>query len=138
MDVTWEKSDLRNWLNNDFINSAFSSEEQSRIVETQNTNPDNNGTKGGSDTRDKVFLLSIDEANKYFGSPEARQVEPSKAAGAKAYANDANKSRWWLRSPGSSSVYAAYVPSNGSVNTGGSDVNKSDYVVRPALWINLQ
>ena len=55
-------------MNETFLEKAFGKEEQSRIVEVTNTNPDNKryGTRGGRETKDKVFALSIDEANKYF------------------------------------------------------------------------
>ena len=42
---------------------------------------------------------------------------------------------WWLRSPGGNSSRAATVSSYGRVNTLGSLVNYTTYVVRPALRI---
>ncbi len=62
--VTWENCSLRGWLNGDFRNAAFSAEEQQQIVTTHLTNPDNsfNGTAGGHDTDDDVFLLSLEDA----------------------------------------------------------------------------
>ena len=66
--VTWENSTIRAWLNNDFYNSAFTSKEQSAIAKSQIINPNNPtwGTNGGNPTTDSVFLLSIQEAEKYF------------------------------------------------------------------------
>ena len=62
--VTWETCSLRAWLNSDFMDAAFSADEKQRIVTTHLTNPDNafNGTSGGNDTDDNVFLLSLDDA----------------------------------------------------------------------------
>ena len=69
---TWKSSPLRSWLNDDFY-SGFSSQEKSRIVETNVMNNDNPwyGTDGGPDTVDNVFLLSIEEVVSYFGDSGA-------------------------------------------------------------------
>ena len=67
-DVTWETCSLRAWLNDDFYNSAFDAEEQSHILSTVISNPDNEyiSVPGGNDTEDKLFLLSVDELLKYY------------------------------------------------------------------------
>ena len=44
--------------------------------------------------------------------------------------------RWWLRSPGLKSIYAAFVYYDGSVNNYGDFVDLDTYAVRPALIIN--
>ena len=66
--MTWAESDIRSWLNDDFLNMAFSKNEQKSILLSEIRNPDNEefGTDGGMRTEDKVFLLSIDEYNQYF------------------------------------------------------------------------
>lgn len=66
--VTWENCALRDFLNNDFYNTAFDPTEQSRIIPVTNSNPDNatTSTPGGNDTQDKVFLLSMEEVMQYF------------------------------------------------------------------------
>lgn len=68
-EITWETCTLRGYLNGKFYNS-FSEEDKARIIETTIKNPDNlwYGTIGGNDTRDKIFLLSIEEADRYFGN----------------------------------------------------------------------
>ncbi len=120
--VTWESSDLRVWLNNPFYNKSFDESEQEQIVTVTNSNPDNPsfGTDGGNDTEDKVFLLSIDEAESLFADDQARDVG----------------SNYWLRSPGSDGHYAAYVRESGKVTNGGFDCNDHNIGVRPALWIS--
>lgn len=67
-DITWEECTLRSWLNGTFYNAAFSVEEQAAVVNTNVVNADNPyyGTKGGRDTMDKVWLLSLGEVEKYF------------------------------------------------------------------------
>ena len=67
--TTWENSQLRTWLNNDFLNGAFSASERSNIplVTLENKNNSVYNTSGGSETDDYVFCLSVEEAEKYFG-----------------------------------------------------------------------
>jgi hypothetical protein len=57
--ATWEKCELREYLNGDFLDSFGT--DRSRIAQVENANPDNQwyGTNGGGSTKDKVFLLSL-------------------------------------------------------------------------------
>ncbi len=68
IDITWEKSSIRYWLNEDFYYDAFDADEQRGIVKVKLSNPYNAcwGTKGGKDTEDHVFLLSAEELQKYY------------------------------------------------------------------------
>ena len=115
-DITWEDCTLRNWLNSEFYNAAFSAEEQQAIINANVVNEDNPfwGTEGGNDTVDKVWLLSIGEVERY--SP----------------VNESN--RWWLRSPGFDGYSASCVNYDGGVDFDGHDVDVS-YGVRPALKV---
>ena len=144
-DVTWETCALREWLNGPF-QDAFSAEERNSIVETTVTADQNPsyGTPSGNDTADRVFLLSIAEVNKYFGSDEARKCEPTdytKAQGVwRSSSNSADGGAtcsWWLRSPGSLSDHAALVLGSGSVESDGRAVYNILGGTRPALWIDL-
>ena len=67
-DTTWETCSLREWMNNDFYNKAFSNDEKKLINTTHLVNEDNRkyGTDGGNDTEDKVFALSTLEAMELF------------------------------------------------------------------------
>ena len=146
-DVTWESCSLRKWMNGTFLNKAFNAEEQAQIQNTTvsaDKNPEYN-TNPGNATTDKVFLLSINEVEKYFNSDEARKCAPTAYAKAQgAYTSDSYKTAsgaatcwWWLRSPGTNRNYAAYVSSDGSVSCSGDFVSNVADAVRPALWINL-
>lgn len=143
-DVTWETCTLRTWLNKDFLNAAFSSEEQA-MIPTVTVSADKNpsySTNPGKATQDKVFLLSIVEANKYFKTDSARQCKPTAYADAQgAYTNSSGFGWWWLRSPGCSQYsqgLAADVSGNGCVVDIGTGVDFDERVVRPALWIELE
>lgn len=146
-DVTWESCSLRKWMNGTFLNKAFNAEEQAQIQNTTvsaDKNPEYN-TNPGNATTDKVFLLSINEVEKYFNSDEARKCAPTAYAKAQgAYTSDIYKTAsgaatcwWWLRSPGDRQTYAAYVHNDGSVDYPGDAVSLVIDAVRPALWINL-
>ncbi|MBR3307981.1 MAG: tetratricopeptide repeat protein [Lachnospiraceae bacterium] len=67
-DVTWESCSLRKWLNDDFMNAAFTPKEQGRIRTETLSNPDNAfwETEGGNDTADKLFCLSVEDIRKYY------------------------------------------------------------------------
>jgi hypothetical protein len=139
-DVTWEICTLRKWLNNNFINAAFSADEKA-MIPTVTVSADNNpySTNPGNTTQDQVFLLSITEVNKYFNSDSARQCKPTDCAVANgAYINSSNGNCWWwLRSPGDRKNYAALVFDVGGVYENGSGVNYDSNAVRPAMWIDL-
>ena len=139
-DVTWETSTLRKWLNNDFLNSAFSANEKA-MIPTVTVSADNNpdySTIPGNATQDQVFLLSITEANKYFSSDNARQCKPTDYAVANgAWESTSGNCGWWLRSPGGSQHGAAGVYYDGDVYETGGFVLEDDRAVRPALWIDL-
>lgn len=180
--TTWEKSSIRSWLNGyraevnepktdysseNFINTAFTTAEQDDIS-IANVKGDGdvfNEIAGGSDTSDKVFLLSIsevyntDKAMEYGFvkeddlydqiNDEARRSLCSTyayAMGVVRYVNittnedytkyNGNVCGQWLRSPGISENYMAIITEGGGVYWTGQKV---DYWlgVRPALHLNL-
>ena len=147
VDVTWEQCDLRKWLNETFINEAFNEKERSEITVVCNRNPDNEeyGTKGGNPTWDRVFALSIDEAEKYFRddmdrraavTPYARS-QGSDCINSYATADGQPAGWWWLRSPGFYCSDASVVDTGGGVDRFGPLVYGYGVSVRPALWLNL-
>ncbi|MBR1453827.1 MAG: hypothetical protein IJ593_04200 [Lachnospiraceae bacterium] len=125
-DITWENSTIRKWLNSEYINTIFSKKEQGSILTTDVINNDNAefGTKGGNNTKDKLFLLSIDEVNKYFSSDNQRE----------ATYKGGSSNFWWLRSPGYYQDNAAYVGNGGDLREAGYGVYDGNGV-RPALWV---
>lgn len=144
--VTWESCTLRKWLNEDFFNAAFSDGEKAMIptvTVSADKNPDYS-TNSGSATEDKVFLLSITEANRYFKTAEERMCVPTAYAKAHGAYTSSDYTKggaatcwWWLRSPGDYLVDAARVSNAGGVFSFGLIVDHDDDCVRPALWIDL-
>lgn len=152
--ITWETSTLRSWLNNNdlngFMGKAFSKIEQEAICEKAIQNPDNSesGTPGGNITKDKLFLLSVEEArNVEYGFPdnlgysETREsMNTDYAASGDEYVYKNSKGIWWLRSPGGGEdgrgVWrASFIRQSGSV--GYDYINKYGGTVRPALYLDL-
>lgn len=160
-DYTWETSTIRSWLNgyddtknvssinyeyNNFINAAFSSQEQNNIIisEVINENSLTLGIEGGNDTLDKIFLLSesevyaTDQAISYGFIKDYESYDEAKDIKCSTYglARGMKRFSWLLRSP---------------TNTtgGGAAACGSEYIgewlvtisakpgVRPALRINL-
>ncbi len=110
------------------------------VTVTADKNPEFE-TNPGKDTQDRVFLLSIPEANQYFASVAERQCKPTdyaKAQGCSVNSKYDWACLWWLRSPGDSSLDAASVNASGSVYNFGSSVVVFNIGVRPALWVDLR
>lgn len=151
VDVTWAACALRNYLNSEFYNT-FSADEQARIITVKNSNPDNpwfEKSRGGSDTIDSIFLLSIDEVCKYFGdSSELLHSKGKQKWSIEDENNDKRQAKyddnfhWWrLRSPGFYNRTSASVGVNGNVYVRGNGVYgrpRDGGGVRPALWLNLE
>lgn len=145
--VTWDTCTLRVWLNGAFLNNAFSPDEQAMIQDstvTADANPYYN-TPPGNDVTNKIFLLSITEAETLFSSDDARKCEPTDYVIAQGAFTSAYFSAelpvtcwWWLRSPADSTDKAANVGIGGSINYyRENDINDYD-AIRPALWIALR
>ena len=140
-------------MNTVFIREAFTTEELSQIAWVWNENEDNpHGRNGrgrsvsvGNATRDRVFALSIKEAQDYFKNRmDRRAAVTSYAEERDSYKSDKYKTMggsasgwWWLRSPGIDSSHAALVFNGGDIHEYGHYVVISAGPVRPALWLNL-
>lgn len=137
--VTWETSTLRTWLNSSFLSNAFTQVEQEPILTTLVANEVNleNGNKSGKPTKDRLFLLSITEAETLFIDDNdriAKSTAYTKSQGAFTYSNWASK--WWLRSLGNLDGNTAFVDYDGSVYRFGEGA-RLGLAIRPALWLDL-
>ena len=120
----WQTSTLRRWLNQTFFQKAFSLKERSRILNTRLKNPPNPRylTSGGGDTVDKLFLLGLDQLERYLPTDAQRAMGQW----------------WWVRSPGLNILSAASVYEDGSIYDTGINIHYADGGVRPAMWILLR
>lgn len=161
INITWEKCFLRSWLNSDFLQTAFSDTEQSLILEAEVENSQKQGlkrwnnwkkTKGGKDTKDRIFLLSYREANQYLGVTWNGEENPSGKAEMTEFVRQKTADNpyyrdvlednpeygfcdWWLRSPGYLQNLVAQVSRLGVLIAG--NPTSEDVAIRPALWLNL-
>ena len=137
--ITRESCTLRKWLNGRFINAAFN-EREKQLISTVTVPADRNpeyDTNPGNPTEDKVFLLSINEANRYFSSDEPRQCRPTEYAAENGINQlDGGNCQWWLRSPGFEGNCAAIVGDDGGISSG-HYVGSGTVAIRPMLWIDL-
>ena len=165
-DVTWETSTMRSWLNgynassntggsdgidytnDNFLNTAFSAKEQTAVANTKVVNGGNSeyDTDGGNATTDKIFLLSIAEANNsnYFPNGNSSRISTNTAyvagggkIGSSYMAGVGRANWWWLCSPGADQYGAAYVRYDGGIFGLGGDVFTNYGAVRPAFNLNL-
>ena len=139
-DAVWETSDIRHWLNEDFLKTAFSEQEQSAIVASKLNNRDQlgNGTPVGADTEDRVFLLSSIDALALLYN-EGYMVKPTPYAVRQGvYVNPIGDCAWWLRSPGKIPTSPSYFNSHGDIGTRNHEVQETIIGVRPALWVNKE
>lgn len=158
--VTWENSEMRSFLNTDFLN-RFSASDQGRIQATVNRGSDNPwySTCGGSDTLDKVFLLSLDDVvRRYFGDSSRLLDNPKTNQRYWFDRKDENNTKrtaslfdspwwWWTRTPGKNNRVSVYVHGDGNIGIQGNGVSQTSFNtlhprtksneggVRPAMWI---
>lgn len=151
--VTWSGSTIRWWLNESFYNTAFNIMDKNAINITAVKNEYNKhyNVTGGVDTLDKVYLLSMSEANnsKYgFDSSDLDSIK-SRLCKSTDYAKNQgclvaakgdyiNYSHWRLRTPGDSLTKTSIVGNDGTIWRSGTGVTRSDIGIRPALHINLK
>lgn len=68
----WESSGIRKWLNEDFLKDMFSDEEQKMLVPRKTAGSSSDIAGEDPAQTDKVFFLSMEEAESYFASDQER------------------------------------------------------------------
>lgn len=160
--VTWEQSEIRHYLNTEFL-ERFGTSEKERILNTLNKNPGNPwyGSSGGADTVDSVFLLSLDEVVRlYFGDSSRLLDNPKKNQRYWFDRKDENNIKrralfldsswwWWTRTPGKNNKVAVYVHGDGNIGIQGNGISKTSFNtlhhvtqsnkggIRQAVWIKI-
>lgn len=144
----WEYCSLREWLNNEFYNTAFSKTQQDRIKELTRENKSRHSSKYDSNsTSDKITLLSFwDALNTSYGFSSSystydtarnhKGTDYAKCQGLDLRSDFDDKyngfSDWWLRTPGFYTNSPCFII-NGRVSDYGCDVNYTSKGVVPAL-----
>lgn len=139
--VTWETCTLRQWLNTEFWNEAFSEKEKERIrtvlLPAEGVSANQGGQHGP--TEDKVFILSVSEMKLYADNGIVGMGFATKKAiadGVDAQGSNGN-CWWWTRTSGRNPNEVLSVDSTGEANMFGDNVTETYYAVRPAVWIQL-
>lgn len=162
-DADWESSGIRSYLNGQFLSDNFTSDEQAVLFESQVSTL----TKAGASaqpkvTNDRVFLLSEEEATKYFKDDADRVAKLNitdaqynafldRISSNPLFKNQYTREKaddsfgklrgepmwWWLRTPGTESKTMGRVGVGGKVLNDGYDVAVDYGGVRPALRIDL-
>lgn len=140
----WETCSLRKWLNNDFLNAAFSSEEKTMIA-TTTVSPEKNAyytsVNPGGATTDKVFILSMSEVQEYCDPPlliygyrcELTMYAREKYSG---LFDGTIFGEWWIRTPGSEDGRVVYAQRDGDIAAYGCG-SFCLLGIRPAVWVDL-
>lgn len=139
----WNGSMLRAWLNNSFVGTAFTADERTKISSTT-TGASQNSVYGnviGAGSGDQIFILSEEEASRYFKTDGDRMAECTAYALARntdpALRNQVTgTSYWWLRTAGIEKYNAMYVHYTGSMSNSGMAVGNTIVGVRPAAWVD--
>lgn len=166
-EVSWKGSSLRSWLNgysakeniggygysngNSFVDFAFTDEERGKLIPYEAKSSDNSyyNTGDGECTRDKVFLLSVEEMlesrygfSSQVASSRTRVMECSDYAWARGLFTDMSKEKravwWWLRTAGRVQDEATGVVTDGYILYNVSEpVDSVENGVCPAVYLSL-
>ena len=170
-DVSWDNCTLRSWLNGygeqanasaidysgsgeNFLDLAFSAQEQEAILETSVRNEDNYyfGMDSGSQTKDRIFLLAeselfIHDSSEIHGfsrrdevPDRAKQFRPTGYALWKGAWQDAEEGKnvfWITRTTGYTHANVVYVDESGYMYNRGILVTCRDAAIIPALVLDL-
>ncbi|GEM_PF-4567535 len=128
-DTDWENSSLRSWLNNEFIDEAFTNQEQAYLICT-NVQDYKSDQKLGNIVEDRVFLFSREQLLYYTSKPLNMATLTEYASNRSKYTSE----YWWLLDSYCNDLYKYNVTPDGFVK-GGPRVNE-DNGVRPAVWIS--
>ena len=151
---SWRSTTIRKWLNGDFYSRSFNDFEKKLIADTS-ISPDKVDTlrnyikesrlfekinhkvygTNESDTVDKCFLLSLDELYKYMPNEEDRKFN-------KAWLLRTMISIYREGGAGWFNLYYGTFVNRGKpipIIVGGSsdESRKTTFIIRPALWLNL-
>lgn len=144
----WETCTLRTWLNENFLQEAFTEEEQKQIEETTLSNIVSEWGTGNNPyypvgdpeeviTKDKVFLLAYEDVqNSLFGFEAGTDAAKSRVAYKTQYVDDEESvASYWLRGPMYwyyGNVQERYVTSDGSLEKW---FGTYSYGVRPVIRV---
>lgn len=157
---TWDISDIRPWLNGVFFRELFTSEEQRLVLNTELESVENplDRSQRTKRTKDKLFLLSLEEIGLYFAK-EGAALEFKTSGSSRSYylsgshyyysaptqyavkqgahqSTITKNATYWLRTPGKSPFQALFVESYKRVCGCLGMTICAKEGVRPAMWLD--
>ncbi len=120
-DVTWADSSLRTFLNDTFLKNAFDENEAKSLITVND---------------DKVSMLSVADAKKYFEYDSWRACSATESASNMGARTEDGFCWWWLIDKGNMTNSASYVHFNGTVQEKGFAVDYNLVAVRPVIWVS--
>lgn len=126
MECSWQRSSIRKWLNTEFLDSVFTEQEKEHIL-------NNSVEQDGEISSDRVFLLSVDEAEEFFTEAKVpRTAAGSEYAGGGAHGMSKHMTQWWLRT--SEDEFNKYfVNEDGLIE---AEFANQGLGIRPAIWVD--
>ena len=137
---TWDKSNLRKWLNKSFLKNAFTDKERKCIPDVICPPDSFNGkikNYPGQKTQDRIFILSASEVVELLSDYKCLATPYAVANGAYYWEEGDNSALWWLRTPGKDAGHIAVVDYSSHIFIEGVFPNDAKITVRPAMWITL-
>lgn len=138
--IFWGESHIRNWLNKNFMEAAFISQEQQMIEAMKRLNvADNTYGMPENYTMDKIFLLSEEEisetsnAQRYGFSKSASSYDKARKSESSQYAKDT--SWWWIQAVDMEN--GVRVGADGWISKNGYYILKYNAGIHPALCLKL-
>ncbi len=139
--VAWEACSLRHWLNNDFLQSAFSNKDQEKIHSVMLADEKTELSFTDDQAADKVFILSESETERYFRKQSDRVLlYNDRLSGTWSFSNGLMTTcRWWMRGKTQeiNGRYCAPVCDHDGSFGGYQIASSQRMAVRPAMWVDL-
>lgn len=138
--MTWQKSDIRKWLNNDFYNEAFESVGSKFVLTSQLDNHKNPEYKSADAnvTYDRVFLPSYEELKKYVKQEDLKCKATKHFKSVGGYINEEDCVDWWTRTPGDADSHIMNVSASGEIVMRGDYVITDDFAIRPMIKVTYK
>ncbi|MDY6061204.1 MAG: DUF6273 domain-containing protein [Oscillospiraceae bacterium] len=137
----YEQSSIRNWLNKDFYNIAFSSADKTHIEEKTLSNVAYDKAQFNSgDTTDKITLLSFAEYQKIKNDYRLWQAGCSNYALCQGISSNSGNTvaDWMLRTAGTWSDVICSVSYSGAFSTSSTETYNSSMGIRPVVYLKTK
>lgn len=161
-DISWKNSMVRRFLNEEFLENAFTEQERDAILTTRIPTSDNPDycVRTEEGTEDKIFILSVEEVLKYLNPDKPEDIErkehefygeeqrwykmntafvdkePSMDVYYEKDLDLLESCPWWLRTPGKENTYISTIDCAARVDVCGEEV-ENELGICPALWVAL-